>query len=35
MGLSDLVRVVEHDFTASSVFTVLPAAGTVDIITMR
>lgn len=34
MGLSDIVKVVEHDFTAESVFGVLPAAGSVDIITM-
>ena len=34
MGLQDIVKVVEHDFTADTVFTHLPAAGTVDIITM-
>lgn len=34
MGLGDIVSVVEHDFTASSVFDVLPKAGTVDVITM-
>lgn len=34
MGVSDIVTVVEHDCTASSVFSVLPAAGTVDVITM-
>jgi len=34
MGLTDIVKVVEHDFTASSVFSVLPEAGTVDMITM-
>jgi betaine lipid synthase len=33
MGVQDIVRVVEHDCTASSVFTVLPEAGSVDIIT--
>jgi betaine lipid synthase len=34
MGLQDIVKVVEHDVTASSVFNVLPAAGSVDAITM-
>ena len=34
MGLQDIVQVIEHDFTADTVFTHLPAAGTVDIITM-
>jgi ubiquinone/menaquinone biosynthesis C-methylase UbiE len=34
MGLSDIVKVVEHDCTAASVFTVMPTAGTVDVITM-
>eukprot|EP01038_Epipyxis_sp_PR26KG_P004359 gene4359-6167_t len=34
MGLQDIAKVVEHDCTASSVFTVLPAIGTVDAITM-
>lgn len=34
MGLGDIVTVVEHDFTASSVFKVLPELGTVDVITM-
>lgn len=34
MGISDIVKVVEHDFTADSVFSVLPAVGTADIITM-
>ncbi len=34
MGLQDIVQVVEHDFTASSVFSVLPAAGSVDMVTM-
>lgn len=34
MGLQDIVEIVEHDFTASSVFAKLPAAGTVDVITM-
>jgi ubiquinone/menaquinone biosynthesis C-methylase UbiE len=34
MGLQDIAKVVEHDVTASSVFNVLPAVGTVDAITM-
>lgn len=34
MGIEDIAQVVEHDVTASSVFGVLPAAGTVDVITM-
>lgn len=34
MGLEDIVTVVEHDFTADSVFKVLPNENTVDIITM-
>jgi S-adenosylmethionine-diacylgycerolhomoserine-N-methlytransferase len=34
MGLQDIVKVVEHDFTADSVFSTMPAEGTVDIITM-
>jgi len=34
MGLQDIAKVVEHDVTASSVFNVLPKAGTVDAITM-
>ena len=34
MGLQDMVTVVEHDFTASSVFSVMPAAGSVDLVTM-
>lgn len=34
MGLKDIVTVVEHDFTADSVFKVLPALGSVDAITM-
>ena len=33
MGLQDIVVVVEHDFTDSSVFTVLPAISTADIVT--
>ena len=33
MGLEDIVVVLEHDFTASSVFSVLPAVGTADIVT--
>lgn len=34
MGLQDIVTVVEYDFTSDNVFSVLPKAGTVDIITM-
>lgn len=34
MGLQDIVKVIEHDFTAASVFTVMPARGSVDVITM-
>ena len=34
MGLGDIVEIVEHDATAESVFDVLPACGTVDIVTM-
>jgi S-adenosylmethionine-diacylgycerolhomoserine-N-methlytransferase len=34
MGLQDLVTVVEHDFTADSVFSVMPKEGTVDLVTM-
>ncbi|KAJ1421002.1 hypothetical protein B484DRAFT_399665 [Ochromonadaceae sp. CCMP2298] len=34
MGISDIASVVEHDVTQSSVFSVLPAKGTVDVITM-
>jgi ubiquinone/menaquinone biosynthesis C-methylase UbiE len=34
MGLQDVVKVVEHDCTAETVFSVLPMANTVDIITM-
>jgi len=34
MGLQDIVKVVEHDFTASSVFDVLPKEGSVDVVTM-
>lgn len=34
MGIEDIAKVVEHDVTAESVFSVLPAAGTVDVITM-
>ena len=34
MGLDDIVKVVEHDFTADSVFGVLPKEGTVDVVTM-
>uniref|UniRef100_A0A7S0SSJ8 Methyltransferase type 11 domain-containing protein n=1 Tax=Chromulina nebulosa TaxID=96789 RepID=A0A7S0SSJ8_9STRA len=34
MGIQDIVKVIEHDVTAESVFSVLPTAGSVDIITM-
>jgi ubiquinone/menaquinone biosynthesis C-methylase UbiE len=34
MGIQDIARVVEHDVTAQSMFSVLPAAGSVDVITM-
>jgi SAM-dependent methyltransferase len=34
MGVQDIVKVVEHDFTADSALTVLPKIGTVDMITM-
>jgi ubiquinone/menaquinone biosynthesis C-methylase UbiE len=34
MGISDIVKIVEHDFTAASVFNVLPEKSSVDIITM-
>jgi SAM-dependent methyltransferase len=34
MGLQDIVKVVEHDFTADTVFAHMPAAGTVDLVTM-
>lgn len=34
MGIQDIARVVEHDVTQASVLSVLPAAGTVDCITM-
>ena len=34
MGLQDIVKVVEHDFTADSVFALLPKAGTADMVTM-
>lgn len=34
MGISDIVKIVQHDFTADSVFSVLPAAGSADVITM-
>jgi ubiquinone/menaquinone biosynthesis C-methylase UbiE len=34
MGIQDIARVVEHDVTSSSVFASLPAAGSVDCITM-
>jgi betaine lipid synthase len=34
MGLQDIVKVIEHDFTAASVFTVMPSRGSVDVITM-
>lgn len=34
LGLQDIVKVVEFDFTSDSVFSVLPEAGSADIITM-
>jgi betaine lipid synthase len=34
MGLEDIVEVIEHDFTAESVFSVMPKQNTVDIISM-
>lgn len=34
MGLSDIVKVVEHDCTVETVFKHLPAQGTVDVVTM-
>jgi len=34
MGLSDIVTVVEYDFTNEGVFKLLPALGTVDAVTM-
>ena len=34
MGLQDIVKVVEHDFTADTVFAHMPAAGTADLVTM-
>jgi S-adenosylmethionine-diacylgycerolhomoserine-N-methlytransferase len=34
MGLSDVVQVVEHDFTSETVFKHLPKQGTVDVVTM-
>lgn len=34
MGLSDIVKVVEHDFTDDSVFKKMPALNSVDLITM-
>jgi hypothetical protein len=34
MGLGDIVKVIEHDFTATTVFALLPPAGTVDMVTM-
>ena len=34
MKLTDIVRVVEHDFTAESVFKELPTEGKVDVVTM-
>lgn len=34
MGIQDIASVVEHDVTSNTVFNVLPAAGTVDCITM-
>jgi len=34
LGLQDIVKVIEHDFTAESVFSVMPKQGTVDVVTM-
>lgn len=34
MGIQDIARVVEHDVTQQSMLSVMPAAGTVDVITM-
>jgi SAM-dependent methyltransferase len=34
MGIDDLVKVVEYDFTDPTVFSVMPHIGTADIITM-
>jgi len=34
MGLTDIVHVIEHDFTLESVFKDLPKEGTVDVLTM-
>lgn len=34
MGLSDIVKIVEADFTGDNVFSMLPKEGTVDLITM-
>ena len=34
MGLQDIVKVIEHDFTADSVFESLPKSGSVDMVTM-
>jgi len=34
MGLADVVKVIEHDFTSDSVFNALPKEGTVDLVTM-
>ena len=34
MGLGDIVHVVEHDFTANTVFTVMPKESSVDVVTM-
>jgi ubiquinone/menaquinone biosynthesis C-methylase UbiE len=34
LGLTDIVKVVEHDVTSDSVFKVLPKEGTCDIVTM-
>ncbi len=34
MGLQDIAKVVEHDVTSGSVLNVLPAVGTVDVVTM-
>ena len=34
MGISDIVKVIEHDFTADTVLTNLPKEGSVDLVTM-
>lgn len=34
MGLQDIVKIINHDFTVESVFTCLPLKGAVDVVTM-